>query len=112
METNKAYPKFVIDIGGDTVTIVCNYRTIFNYEMVSGSPFYELVRDRKKSTAISALANFLYASIKDQNPKYTLDWVLDNFSTELIIKLTSEVLPKAIESAFIGKKEIEQEKKD
>jgi hypothetical protein len=101
---------FQLNIGGKTFDITCNYRTIYNYEQLSGTSLYALATDKQKLVSITTVANFIYAATKEKG--VSLDWVLENLTRELILQVANEIIPKVFQTAYVGSKDLtEQEKK-
>lgn len=108
----KAHPEFEVEIGGEKLTVVCNYRTIYNYELAHGKPISSLLFDPTKVASVTVAVDFLTAAFKGKGKKYTREWILDNLEPSILTKVLNEVMPAAINAAFVTPEEVKQEKKD
>jgi len=112
MSANKAFPSIEIELGGESLELVCNYRTIFNYEKIKGEPLSSVLSNPANLGSINTIATFIYSCIQGKKKHYSLDWVLENLNPNLIQKMIREHLPACINAAFLDDEEVEQEKKD
>lgn len=112
MSANKAFPSISIELGGEPVELICNYRTIFNYEKIKGEPLSSVLSNPANLGSINTIATFIYSCIQGKQKHYTLDWVLENLTPSLIHKMIREHLPACLNAAFLEDEEVEQEKKD
>lgn len=97
---NNVDPRIVVKIGGQEIAIECNYRTIYDFEKLSGKSIFDLAS--RKSLSFGILAEFLTAAIAAKNPKvYSVNWVLDNMTPKLFAQLRDEIIPQSITYAFI-----------
>lgn len=108
----KAHPEIDLEIGGDTVPVVCNYRTIFNYEKATGKPLASIFTNQWEIASAVTIVELLHAAIKHIDKKYTKDWILDNLEQKIFQKFTNEIMPKLIQSCYVAEEEANQEKKD
>lgn len=111
-EANKADPRIELEIGGEAVEVVCNYRTIFNYEKSTGKPLASVFQNQWEIASTVTLVEFLHAAIKHQNKKFTKEWILDNIDPVLFRKFTNEVMPKIIANCYLAEEEASEEKKE
>lgn len=110
--TEQTHPEVELEIGGEVVSVVANYRTIFNFEKATGKPFATILNDKYAMFSVEVTAEFIHAAIKNQNKKFTKDWILDNLNPEIMKKLGNDVYPRVVRACFLGEDEAEQEKKD
>lgn len=108
---DKLIPEFEIEIGGEKVKIVANYRTIYNFEEVSGKPLISILEDPKTISGIKFNADLIYSAIRHLGRKYTLDWVLENINVEIISHMVQNVTMKLINATYVSKAEAEEAKK-
>jgi len=109
---NKAAPHYDIEIGGETVRVVCDYRTIFNFEEETGKVISSFFSQPKEISSIYNIIEFIYASIKHLDKKYTKDWVKDNLTPKLVQLFTKEVWAVTLKAAWVEPEDSEKEKKD
>jgi|688.fasta_scaffold206005_2 hypothetical protein len=107
----KAHPHIDLEIGGDTVPVVCNYRTIFNYEKSTGKPLASIFANQWEIASAVTIVELLHAAIKHIDKKYTKEWILDNLEQKVFQKFTNEIMPKLIQACYVAESDAEQEKK-
>jgi len=108
----KIDPKVEFSIGGETVEIVCNYRTIFAYEKATGKPLASVFQNQWEIASTVTIVEFLHAAISKQDKKYTKDWILDNLDQKVFHQFTNVVMPKIIANCYVAEEEVDSEKKD
>jgi len=103
---DKAYPYFDLEIGGETVGIICDWKTIYNYEKLSGRGFTSLL----EGTSFSVCVDFLHAAIGHKKKEYTKEWILKHFNKDLWMKIGAEVIPHCLKAAMVDSETEESEK--
>lgn len=108
---DKVIPEFDLEIGGKKFKIAANYRTIYNFEEVSGKPLISFMDDLKNITSVKFNADLIYSAIKHLSREYTLEWVLDNINVEVISHMVQNVTMKLISATYVTKSEADEAKK-
>lgn len=107
---DKAFPAHDVEIGGVTVKVTCDWKTIYNFEKAAGRSITSL--NQTDFQSVSTAVDFLFAAIGHQDRKYTKEWICENMSKGLWLKLGGEIIPSAIHAALMDFEQVEEAKND